>query len=482
MIKRIALITIFLALLLQTEPAGATGRDLMLILKNRGLFCAIKGILCSTKRGLATRCLRHNKKSIFKAIAKNNFAGVKKELIKHPDDINLKNYKQETPLGMAARKGNLRIIKHLIEKGAEINVVGKKQRTPLIHAIRKDHFEVAPYLIHNNVNRADCFNSTPLYYAILSTRILLYAFDNPLFDNDKVKDKKSQAFHLIRYLIAAGADIDTTDCSKQTSLHLAAKHGSLESVKYFIEKGAKPHAQDENGETALQLASKKNHVPIVRYLELADAVYKTIKDPTEFEIFAKNHLEVTNENIVDVIAIASASNAKPDLEFLKKLFFWMRCHKAFLLEQNLDEYEPFDAKWFYLDLATQAKNDHVKIAWLERCFNLLEKTNRSAFDREVNCLILCTQAQILLNNLEEKRLVQKKDLVGSLNETEQKRLDTLMNNRRDLNVWDKTCKKKNIVLQRENAYTLCALTKIPKLVTTAGKRGFRDVYVYVGLK
>lgn len=57
-----------------------------------------------------------------------------------------------------------------------------------------------------------------------------------------------------------------TEEYSNTSLHLAAEQGNLDTVKYFVEKGGDISAQDEMGYTPLHLAAKQGNLDIVKYL------------------------------------------------------------------------------------------------------------------------------------------------------------------------------------------------------------------------
>jgi len=88
-------------------------------------------------------------------------------LIEKGADVNAKDdIFGDTPLSMAAEKGNKEIVKLLIEKGAKIDV--RIDRDPiLIWAIKNDDIELAKLLIDRdaNVNVQDNYGNTPLSMA-----------------------------------------------------------------------------------------------------------------------------------------------------------------------------------------------------------------------------------------------------------------------------------------------------------------------------
>lgn len=112
-------------------------------------------------------------------------------------DVNVRNKAGETPLMMAALKGQPEVCKALIARGAEVRLTGW----------------------------------TPLHYA---------AAGNSL--------------PVTRLLLQQGADVDARAPNGRTALMLAALHGSEEIVDSLLAAGADPAARDRNDTAAANLA------------------------------------------------------------------------------------------------------------------------------------------------------------------------------------------------------------------------------------
>jgi uncharacterized protein len=123
--------------------------------------------------------------------------------IKEGADPNDKSFfAEETALMIAAKQGNLYMVRLLIDKGARVNARGKDGWTGLIWAAHDGHLEV------------------------------------------------------IKLLIEKGAKVNAKSKKGETSLINAATMGHLEVVRLLIDKGADVHAKTKDGDTALKLAEK----------------------------------------------------------------------------------------------------------------------------------------------------------------------------------------------------------------------------------
>ena len=77
----------------------------------------------------------------------------------------------------------------------------------------------------------------------------------------------SQIAHLLR----KGVDVDVSDATGRTALHLASAEGHFKLVQYLIENGCAMNMKDRFGRDAIQEAARNGHAEIVRTLVLAGA-------------------------------------------------------------------------------------------------------------------------------------------------------------------------------------------------------------------
>jgi ankyrin repeat protein len=125
---------------------------------------------------------------------------VSKVLVDSPKiDLNALNIKGESPLMLAALKGQLELANQMVKKGADVNKTGW----------------------------------TPLHYAATTGQL-----------------------PLIKLLIENYAYIDAESPNGSTPLMLASMYGTPEAVKLLLDEGADPTLKNQQGLTAVQFAQR----------------------------------------------------------------------------------------------------------------------------------------------------------------------------------------------------------------------------------
>lgn len=181
------------------------------------------------------------------------------------DDIN-RTYDGDTLLHLAVRKGDHKLVLELLRRGAKPSSKGKFNRRPLQIAARDGNIQLVRLLIENKakvrardesgdtamhdasthdiivvllekeaaVNARNCINSTPLHHAVLSLDL-----------------------RTVDLLLDAGANANCQDWSKWTPLHIAASKAKPDLVRALVNKGrAILGVRNNNGNTPLHLAAR----------------------------------------------------------------------------------------------------------------------------------------------------------------------------------------------------------------------------------
>lgn len=145
------------------------------------------------------------------------------------DNTQATNELNETPLHLAAREGNLKLVKQLAENKAKIDAIDKQGYSPLNRAIVANQIEVVKFLCKLG---ADVSKSLSLAMSL----------------------KHTQIEKIIRYHI---------DMHRYSTLHYAVLETSLERVKKAINKGgvidALCYPSVSSAKTALSMALESNY-------------------------------------------------------------------------------------------------------------------------------------------------------------------------------------------------------------------------------
>lgn len=128
-------------------------------------------------------------------------------LIAHPEtDVNVRSLQGETPLMLAALKGQLDLCRKLLEREADVNKPGW---TPLHYAASGGHSDIVALLLENfaYIDAEAPNGSTPLMMAAL------YGTSD-----------------VVKVLLAAGADTALRNAQGQTALDLAGRNQNSDTV------------------------------------------------------------------------------------------------------------------------------------------------------------------------------------------------------------------------------------------------------------
>lgn len=165
-------------------------------------------------------------------------------LISKGADIH-KGHIKNTPIHIAARKGNIQALEYLISCGAVNDT--EKSFTPLLNATQYGNFLAVKCLVENgaNVNDVEYSGCTVLMYAC------------SMFKGE---------LNLVQYLVEKGANVNAVDNWGRNALMYAAEFGYLANVKYLHSKGAKLNIVTESGYSAVMLATRFGHIEVLKYL------------------------------------------------------------------------------------------------------------------------------------------------------------------------------------------------------------------------
>jgi uncharacterized protein len=185
-------------------------------------------------------------------------------------DVNSRNRVGATPVHLAAMNGKCETIKLLVKHGASLSLFDLEGNTPLHTACSAGVENAVDTLLSCGADptaRNSINGNTPCHVAaregfsgictLLATkgdpREVLAAHN----DAEEQPLHRAAAYgqrHVVRSLIALGADVCAVDANGDEALHLAAMFGMSETVEELIAAGVKLDVQDDDKQTPLHLA------------------------------------------------------------------------------------------------------------------------------------------------------------------------------------------------------------------------------------
>lgn len=189
----------------------------------------------------------------------------------------LPNHRGETPLHLAASKGDLEMMKHLIKKlpKKELNAVDHEGRGPIFSAIENKQGKALRLLMEAGVD-LNCWDDQ------LITPLLLACQQGSLA--------------MVRILNEGGVNLNQAGTvEKLTSLHFLIGKGQTEIARYLIMQGTNPHILTGKGAPALHLAAEMGNTELL-YLLRAKGVSSNLRDKAGWQI--KHRAAVQGKNAV----------------------------------------------------------------------------------------------------------------------------------------------------------------------------------------
>lgn len=236
-----------------------------------------------------------------------------------------------TLLAMAARSGQVKIVKLLSMKNIDPDLGDESGLSPIAYAGCNGQYAVVKILLNAptvDPNLKDCTGRTPLYWTInngseaTASLFLLHPdvdINAAVDGNHKLKkgwtplmaavDRKFT--ELVELLLdMPGIDAERRCCYGKTVLHLAAIDGLEDIVRLLLAKGVNPDPKDHCNCTPLVNAASCGHLPIVELLCEAGACANTETDGGDTPILVAFYRK--RDDIVRVLLeIGKMSTASP---------------------------------------------------------------------------------------------------------------------------------------------------------------------------
>lgn len=187
------------------------------------------------------------REDFFRAVAADNPYAVRSQ-IEAGIDPNMRNEQQQTALVIALREGSPKVARALIEiKKTDVNATNGSDESPLMMAALRGQQEFVDLLL----KRDAAVNKTgwaPLHYAATTGQVAI-----------------------MKQLLEQHAFIDAQSPNGTTPLMMAAMYGSADAVKLLLAEGADIAMKNEQGLSALDFARRANRAEAVELISAAAA-------------------------------------------------------------------------------------------------------------------------------------------------------------------------------------------------------------------
>lgn len=259
-------------------------------------------IVTSTKLSGREKVCFESGVMLFEAAARNDLEEVIRlcSLGVSPNSV---NHDGLTPLHQCCIDASESMMSLLLEQGAYVDARDMEQWTPLHAACTCGHLNLVKKLIDNGANLLSVNGDGNLPFDICDDEATLDYLESQMVSQgitqeliEKTRNSvESKMLIDIEELLQTGGDINASDESGVTLLHIACANGFINATELLLKRGANVNACDKDLWTSLHAIACWGNMTHIKILELLveygpDMNARTINDETVFDLCTNTEL------------------------------------------------------------------------------------------------------------------------------------------------------------------------------------------------
>jgi len=220
-------------------------------------------------KGAAVKGIKNDEEKplLFEAIAASSPVDLVSLLVQKGADFNEK-FEKKGVISECVEWENLDLLNFFIHLGADVNQTVKKKNTPLHVAALKGNTNLVSLLIKKGANKESINknSSTPLHLAVSSGSVsTVSTLIQQRANKEALNQDQWTPLHVVAYLspnsaialalLQSGVNMDVLSTSGKTPLHYACEKNHTNIVELLVQHGAKQNIVDKRGKTPADLAS-----------------------------------------------------------------------------------------------------------------------------------------------------------------------------------------------------------------------------------
>ena len=179
-------------------------------------------------------------------ISNDDFIEIVRFLLDHGASVDIEDSDRDTPLILAADRGQCEIIKALLDHGANIERFGWSGYTALMRAVQYFRYSAVNLLLDRGAN----IDQIGEQHGIASG-LHCCIYYGSYYGSDY------GYMPMATLLLDRGANVDLSNSEGLTPLVMATQRQELEMLSLFLDRGADVFARDNKGRTVLKIARRQ---------------------------------------------------------------------------------------------------------------------------------------------------------------------------------------------------------------------------------